>query len=44
MLKVLKVWWHAATLFVYFMFFLHYMAAKCEWMTLVGDELFWRFA
>ncbi len=26
---ILKVWWHAATLFVYFMFFLHYMAAKC---------------
>jgi hypothetical protein len=26
--KLLKVWWHAATLFVYFIFFLHYMAAN----------------
>ncbi len=26
--KLLKVWWHAASLFVYFIFFLHYMAAK----------------
>ncbi len=24
----LKVWWHAATLFVYFLFFLHYMVAN----------------
>jgi hypothetical protein len=28
-LKVLKVWWHAATLFVlFYLFFLHYMAAN----------------
>jgi hypothetical protein len=25
---ILKVWWHAATLFVYFIFFLHSMVAN----------------
>ncbi len=24
----IKVWWHAATLFVYFIFFLHYMLSN----------------
>jgi hypothetical protein len=40
--KTLKVWWHAATLFVYFIFLLHYMAARIHMimMKLVGDDLY----
>jgi hypothetical protein len=26
--QLLEVWWHAATLFVYFIFILHYMTAN----------------
>ncbi len=43
----LKVWWHAATLFVPLIVFLHYMVANgytVYMMKIVGDDLYWRLA